>query len=156
MDPLEQKALSDIDEFGCHVIDVSDPDDVVSPFSYSVGIQRTAGAPEVVVIGLTGAIAHFLVNEYNRRVQEGERFAAHTCYSGFLEGFAVQFVPVSPMHLRDYFGWNRWLYEGDSFGVLQLVYPTTDGVWPWDEKASESFRRLQPLLALRADDGAAC
>ena len=146
MDEHEQQALADIDEFGCHVLHVLEEGDE-PPFSYSIGIQKTSGAPEVVVIGLKEPIAHFVVNEYNRRVRTGERFEPGTKYDGFLEGFPVQVVVVAQKHFREYFGWNRWLYRGDGFKVLQLIYPTTEGIWPWDETASDWFRQRQPDLS---------
>ena len=144
-DAGDEKALADIEQYGCHVIHVHEEGDL-PPFSYSVGIQQSSGAPEVVVIGLKEPISHYAVNEYNRRVRSGERFYPGQFYSGFLEGFDVQFVVVDRAHYEEYFGWNRWLYDGNEFDVLQMVYPSTDGVWPWGAAASSWFRTRQPLL----------
>jgi hypothetical protein len=116
------------------------------PFSYSVGIQRSAGRPEVAVIGLKQPIAHFIINEYNRRVQEGEMFTAGTRYAGFLAGFDVVIERVESPFYSDYFGWDLWLYGGPGFEVVQLVWPSTEGVWPWQVAASDWFRSWQPLL----------
>lgn len=145
MNAGEKKALADIEEYGCHVIHVLE-DDEGPPFSYSVGVQRASGAPEVMVIGLKQPIAHFVVNEYNSRVRAGERFTSGVRYDGFLEGFPVEFVLVGAEYFDEYLGWNKWLYGGVSFEVLQLIYPTTDGVWPWESDASEWFRERQPIL----------
>jgi len=146
MDAGEKKALADIEEYGCHVIHVLE-DEEGPPFSYSVGVQKTSGAPEVIVFGLRQHIAHFLVNEYNRRIRDGERFAAGARYEGFLEGFRVQFEVVTQDHFDDYMGWDKWLYGGRNFQVLQIIYPTTDGIWPWEPAASEQFRQRQPILS---------
>jgi len=35
--------------------------------------------------------------------------------------------------------------------VLQLVYPNTSGVWPWDEAADDWFRSWQPILSHPAE-----
>lgn len=145
----EQKALADIDQYGCHVIHVCAEGDL-PPFSYSVGIQRSSGRPEVVIIGLKQTIAHFAVNEYNSRGQAGETFTPGELYSGFLEGFDVTFERVEREFYREYFGWDLWLYGGADFEVLQLVWPTTEGVWPWQAGASEWFRDWQPLLTKSA------
>jgi hypothetical protein len=146
MDAGEQKALDDIEAYGCHVIHVLE-DEKGPPFSYSVGVQKTSGAPEVMVIGLKRPIAHLVVNEYNRRVRTGERFAPGGRYEGFLEGFQVQFEAVAPDHFHEYLGWDMWLYRGRNFEVLQLIYPTTDGVWPWEPDASDWLRQQQPTLS---------
>lgn len=145
MDQIEQRALDDIAAHGCHVLHVLEEGDL-PPFAYSIGIQQTSQAPEVIVVGLQRPVAHFVVNEYNSRVRAGESFRPGTPYAGFLEGFDVQFVPVERDHYRDYLGWARWLYRGDEFSALQLVHPTTSGVWPWDSEASDEFRTRQPLL----------
>jgi hypothetical protein len=145
MDAAEKKALADIEKYGCHVVHVLE-DDEGPPFAYSVGIQKSSGAPEVIVIGLRQPIAHFLVNEYNDRVRAGKRFAGGTRYEGFLEGFQLQFEVVKPDHFDDYLTWDKWLYGPKGFEVLQMIYPTTDGIWPWEQRASKGFRQRQPIL----------
>lgn len=146
MDAGEKKALDDIEKYGCHVIHVLE-DEEGPAFTYSVGIQKTSGAPEVIVIGLKQPIAHYLMNEYNARVQAGERFAPGNRYDGFLEGFQVQFGVVTTDHFDNYFGWDIWLYGGKQFEVLQLIYPNTSGVWPWEAEATSWFRTNQPILS---------
>ena len=49
MDAGEKKPLADIEQYGCHVIHVLEEEEG-PPFSYSVGVQKTSGAPEVMVI----------------------------------------------------------------------------------------------------------
>lgn len=145
MDAGEQKAIADVEQFGCHVIHVMEQDDL-PPFAYSVGIEKTSQAPELVVIGLKRPLAHFIINEYNRRVRGGDRFEAGQRVSGFLERFDCQLRSVDPSYYREYFGWNLWFYKGARFRVLQLVYPTVEGIWPWEAGANEWFRGRQPLL----------
>ena len=138
LEPGERKALADIEQYGCHVIHVM-AEGHLPPFSYSVGIHRSTGVPEVIVIGLAQPLAHFIVNEYNARVRAGERFAAGQRVSGFLEGFDCELRTVHPSRHRDYMGWDIWLYAGAYFDALQLVYPTISGVWPWDPEAESGF-----------------
>ena len=152
MDAGEEKALADIETYGCHVIHVLEDDDG-PPFTYSVGVQESSDVPEVIVIGLKQPIAHFVVNEYNNRVRAGERFAAGARYDGFLAGFRVQFEVVTPDHFDDYMGWARWFYGGNTFEAFQIIYPTTDGIWPWEPGASESFKERQPILCDRVRKG---
>ena len=149
MDSGEEKALADIAEYGCHVLQILAEGDL-PPFSYTVGIERASSAPELVVIGLKQPLAHFVVNEYNRRVRAGEQFSPGQFASGFVEGFDCQFREVHRSHYHEYFGWDIWLYGGNEFRVLQLVYPTTDGVWPWDTEASKWFVAWQPVLDIEA------
>lgn len=145
MDKDEEKTLKDIEEYGCHVITVLDEGDYPR-FTYSVGIQKTTEQPELVVTGLKKELAHWMVNEYCERVKNGEIFESDEMYSGFLEGFDVTFKSVNKEHYKDYFGWDLWLYKGDNFNVLQLVYPSTSGVWPWDKNAPEDYTWFIPKL----------
>lgn len=146
MDDADRKIFQDIEHFGCSVMHIAAEDDL-PPFAFSLGISRTSGAPEVIVIGLVPELAHDVVNEYNRRVKEGHLLVAGQRYGGFIGGFDVVAEKVDPSNYDEYLGYNLWLYQGPNFEVLQLVYPNTSGVWPWDEAAGDWFRACQPLLA---------
>jgi len=142
----DEKTRDDIEKYGCTVINVLEEGEL-PPFTYSVGIARKTGEPEVVVIGLKRELAHFIVNEYNRRVRGGERFESGRLYSGFLDAFDLLAEEVPLSEYDEYFGRGLKYYEGPNFRVLQLVYPSTSGVWPWSPEASQSFRNRQPVLA---------
>lgn len=146
MDAAERKALDDIDQYGCHILHVME-EEGSPPFSYTIGIQRVSGAPELMVIGLKQPIAHFVLNEYNRRVREGESFCDGQYASGFLEGFDCVFREVDRANYGEYLGWGLWLYGGEEFDTLQFVYPNTSGVWPWQSEADDWFKSWQPILA---------
>lgn len=145
MDNTDRKILADIDRFGCSVLHIAAEDDL-PPFAYSVGITKSSSAPEVVVIGLKQPLAHFVVNEYNRRVRAGISIAAGTRHEGFIEGFEVAAEKVDPSFYEEYFGYNLWINKGPLFEVIQLIYPNTSGVWPWQDEADEWFKAWQPIL----------
>ncbi len=145
MDQYEEKALEDIEEYGCHILHVMEEDEYPS-FTYSIGIEKISGQPEIMVTGLKQEIAHWIVNEYNIRVKAGEVFKVGEYYSDFLEGFEVTFKEVEQEHYSEYFGWAKWLYKSENFKVLQLIYPNTSGVWPWDPEAPEDFKWFLPKL----------
>lgn len=147
MHDYERKILDHIEQFGCSVTSVFDPDDHNPPFSYSIGIARQTNAPELIIVGLESKLAHRLINQYNHRVTAGERFMPEVLYLGFLDGFAVQFGPVARVHREDYLRSACWLHDGPDFDALQLIWPSTSGVWPWDPSASDWLRENQPLLA---------
>lgn len=145
MDQHEEKALKDIEDYGCHILHVMQEDDYPA-FTYSIGIERSSGQPEIIITGLKQEIAHWIANEYNNRVKAGEAFKPDQYYSDFLEGFEVTFKEVEKKHYSEYFGWGNWLYNGNDFKVLQLIYPNTSGVWPWDSEAPEEFKWFLPRL----------
>ena len=147
MDEYVRNILQHIEDHGCSVTSVFDKDEKEPPFSYSIGIAKSSGAPEIIVIGLSSKLSHWMVNEYTRRCQAGERFEPGVLYLGFLEGFTVQFGPVAREHRAEYMRSACWLHSGPDFEAVQLIWPTTSGVWPWESGASEWFRSNQPLLS---------
>lgn len=154
----EQRAENDlrvaenIRKYGCHVISVFDPEEKLPNFSYSIGIQETTGAPEALVIGLSVKLGHAVINEYLRQLRSGIAFARGVPCTGFLDGFPVYVEPARKKNLSEYtLGCERY-YGRKPFRVVQIIYPTTSGIWPWEKEASEWFRNLQPMLGrLRAD-----
>jgi len=148
----EKEALDNIEKYGCHVVCVMGNEDEPS-FAYSVGIYKTSGAPELIVIGLKPQLAGSNVNQYHRRVKDGEVFTPGKLYSGFLKKFEVMFEPVDkscPAYANvGYFALDRRLYGEDDFEALQMVFPDTSGVWPWEAAATDWFKACQPLLSGR-------
>ena len=145
LDERDKKALDDIENYGCHVLKVAEGEGEPA-FTYSIGINKRQNKPDIVILGLKTELAHSIVNNYKDRLLEGESFVPGKFYSDFLEGFDVCFVKVAKSHYKEYFGWGLWLHEGDDFDVLQMVWPTTDGVWPWDDGKSEYYQWVQPIL----------
>lgn len=146
MDESDKKALDDIEQFGCHVLNVLEGDGEPS-FSYSIGINKQQNKPDVVVMGLKSELAHSLVNNYKDRLLSGEEFIPGKYYQGFLEGFDVCFVEVDKSHYDELFGWGLWLHKGYEFDMLQLVWPTTKGIWPWSNDKSDYYDWAQPILS---------
>jgi hypothetical protein len=142
----DQRVADNVREYGCHVISVFDPEQEQPSFSYSVGIQETSGVAEAIVVGLEPRLGGSLINEYNRQVRSGVRFHRGTLYAGFLEGFSVYIEPARPQRLSEYtLGCDRY-YKGRSYAVVQIVWPSTTGVWPWQRSASDWFKAHQPML----------
>jgi hypothetical protein len=144
-DEQNAKALNDVDTYGCHVLKVGG-DETGPQFAYSIGIEATSRQPDLIVVGLDLDLGHWIINEYNRRVREGETFGPNVSYEGFLDGFPVLFSPMLKKHYAEHLGWGLWFYRGDNFRVLQLVYPDTSGRWPWSKGATAGYRRQMPLL----------
>lgn len=142
---LEQKALGDIKKYGCHIFHVMEEGEL-PPFSYSIGIATTYQKPDLCVIGLKVPIAEFVINEYALLLKGEKKFEPGKLYSGFLEGFDICFENISKENYEDYFGWGIWYYKGLQFKMLQLIYPTTLGIYPWSKEAPQDFLECQPIL----------
>jgi hypothetical protein len=142
----DKRVADDVHKFGCHVISVFDPEEKHPSFSYSIGIFETSGVPEAIVVGLKPSLGGFIVNEYNRRVRAGTRFQRGQLYDGFLGGFSVYIEPAKPEALTEYTrGCDRY-YKGAPYPTVQIVWPSTSGIWPWQAAASEWLKSNQPML----------
>ena len=146
-DAAERKALADIEEYGLHIIHVREEDEM-APFSYSIGIGKSLGMPELIVIGLRPEVAHAAINECYRQMKAGIAIAPGVRVEDLLGGgFECVIGEVARERMRDYMGWAFWLYDGPGFRAWQIVYPSTAGVFPWEPEAPAGFKAWQPLLA---------
>ena len=141
----EEKCLADIEQYGLHVMKVGG-DNEWPEFAYSVGLYHTFQVPEIIILGLGTELAHWILNEIADRARRGERLQIGDTLEGPLEGFPVRLRGVREEQIEPHFGWARWFYDGRQFPALQLVWPTTSGVWPWEHGATEELRHQQPLL----------
>lgn len=146
MNEAEKKIVGNIEKHGCHVTSVFDNGGGSPSFTYSTGIQKTLNAPEVIIVGLPNQLAASVVNNYMRRIREGETFEKGNFYPDFLSGFDVTFGEVSVESKKEFLLSSCWYYN-DKFEALQLIFPTTSGIWPWEAEASDAFHEIQPCLA---------
>lgn len=144
-DEHEQKAIDDINTHGLHVVAVAE-DDEGPGFAYSIGLFENYAHPEIIIVGLKTDLAHLLLNNMAFDIKEGKTMTAGEFHEGVLDDFLCYFGEVPQKHFRDYVGWARWFYEGDNFPLLQCVYPTVTGIYPWEKSFPEDTRWLCPLL----------
>ena len=138
-DELEQKALDDIRKHGLHVIGVAE-DDKGPGFVYSIGLFENYAHPEVIIIGLRQSLAHLLLNNMAHVIKNRRTFVGGEFHDDVLDDFLCYFGEVPRSKYRDYVGWARCFYEGDDFPLLQCVYPTVSGKFPWEPDFPEDAR----------------
>ena len=143
-DKHEQKTIDDIRDYGVHIMHVHD-DDQQPGFTYSVGLFETYAHPEVIIFGLKIDLSSVLIKNMAYDIKEGKTFTGGEFHADVLDDFLCYFDLVDRSHYREYVGWNRWFYEGDNFPLLQCVYPTVQGIFPWKE-FSEDTRWFCPML----------
>ena len=156
-DEHEEKTLSHIKEHGLSVIHVFHDKEDLPDFTYSAGLWHSYGHPEVLIIGLKRDLSGWIVNEIALRIRDfEEKFEADKSYDGFLEGFECKFLDVPKNHYREYISWDLWLYGGDEFPLLQCVWPSTSGVFPWDKEANDWLCNQQPVLKSIDNENGGC
>lgn len=148
----DERVASDIRNFGCHVVCVLPGGESEPPFAYSIGIQETAAAAEAIVVGVRPELGHYMISHYYRQVRAGVAYKRGVRYTGFLDGFSIYVEPVNAARVQELMlGCHRY-YDGEPFSTVQLVYPSTAGVWPWQASASPQFRATQTMLGRKRPD----
>ncbi|HEY5747784.1 MAG TPA: DUF4262 domain-containing protein [Chryseolinea sp.] len=141
----DQKVLDDIDAFGWHVVKVR-PDEEGPGFVYSIGLYKTFGHPEIIIIGLELDLAHALINDIGEDIRQDKLYRSGEFYNNLLDGFDCLMLAVPKESYEAYVGYARWYYKGNDFLLMQCIYPTVQGVFPWAKEWPEDMIAVQPVL----------
>lgn len=145
----DRKMLANIVRVGWAVLGI--PGDEEGPgYGFSIGLYRTFGHPEIILIGLPWETTHRCINSVGAAIEAGMRYEAGKQYDDVAEGFLSAFELVDPSYYKAYIGTAGWFYQGWNFPVLQLVWPDRDGVFPWEPNAKPGHQTRQPLLSVRS------
>lgn len=81
-----------------------------------------------------------------RDIKNGTTFTEGEYHEGVLDKFVCYFGEVPKKRFQNHVGWAIWFYEGKSFPLLQRVYSTVAGKFPWDKDFPEEVRFHCKLL----------
>lgn len=147
LDPLEQRCIDHIRDYGCHIVHVL-PDEQDDGFSYSVGLYARFGHPEIVVFGQKETWRAAIINAISDGVQAGKRYASDRDYDDLIANYVARFRDVPLCAYPEFFGWAIWYYNRFldlvTFPVLQCVWPDMQSRWPWNEGYEAGYS--QPVL----------
>lgn len=141
----DNKFLNDIEEYGWNVTKVLE-DESGPGFGYSTGLFKTFNHPEIIIIGLKLDLIHSIINGKGEDVKNRKTFLYGNFYSGLIEGFDCYFTSVEKKYYNEYVGYAKWYYKGDDFPLIQCVYPTIKGIYPWQSEWPKEIESLQPVL----------
>jgi hypothetical protein len=146
-DPSEQKVIADIRQYGWHCVHImAEGDD--GPYAFTIGLFQNYQHPELIIFGLPAKVAHQILHIAIQAIQSGEPINLAAKTDALIDGYYCHFVEAPRSKYRDYVGFGRWYYEGDKFPLYQIVWPNRQGQFPWQPEASDSFKRLQPILGI--------
>jgi hypothetical protein len=142
---LERRISTDIELYGWHVIKIQE--DAYGPsISYSIGLHHSFEHPEVLLIGFETEAAHFVINRIGDAIREGAVFHSGHFYSNLLENVDCYFTSVYSRFYKEYTGYAEQFYGGSNYTVMQCVYPTLSGIYPWQAEWPEQLKDTQPIL----------
>ncbi|WP_216206123.1 DUF4262 domain-containing protein [Amycolatopsis aidingensis] len=144
---LREWIVSQGEQRGNAVISVS-RDENGAGYAFTACAWALHEVPEAVVVGLPEEIAPVLLDAYVDRAAAGERFEFGKVYDDFFEGVPLTFEQVAKGHYPEFFGSAFLVYPDGDFPAVQIIVPTPEGVWPWEEHAPEGFAAWQPVLTV--------
>jgi hypothetical protein len=144
-DDHDRHILASIERDGWAVLGIQEEDEYPA-YAFTVGMHHTFGGSELVMFGHQPATATGILNHAGGLMRAGQEFAIGAPVEGLLEGYSAVLAPVDARLFREYFGYARWVYRGNNFPVLQLVWPDREGRFPWDAGYPDPLFWRQRLL----------
>ncbi len=145
LDPNETSFLANIRSHGW--LDTSVAGDEEGPgFSYTSGFWVNVGRPELIIFSFKREIVHDVFWDLFRDAQAGQGIKQGVKTDQVFGNLPAYVFPVAKRYYRDFLGWNRWLYAGDNFPCVQIVWPDRDGIFPWQSGFDPTFVHDQPDL----------
>jgi hypothetical protein len=144
-DARDRKILADIKRVGWAVMGINAEENFPT-YSFSIGIYRTLGQPEIIMMGLNPVAAARFINMIGDRMKKGERVEPGRKYDDLAEGFLSTFVAVDRRYYKSFLGYAGWYNCDWNFPVLQCVWPDKKGIFPWEEGFESRFFFNQRIL----------
>ncbi len=143
--------MRNVEKFGWHCTSVypREGDEDSPRFSYTVGLFETYGASELIIFGLSGDTAHSILSIYANRLSKGEPIPLDLPSDDLINHYRCVFVPVPRSRYNDFVYSALWFYAEVEFPLHQVVWPDSQGNFPWHSAATQDFRETQPVLLER-------
>ena len=145
----ERKLLQNIATHGwqCTTVYAEEGDDETPPFSYTIGMFHSYGAPEFIIVGLLQDTAHSIFDTIAKAAAAAVPIPLDVPCADLIDDYECVFVKVPKAAYQEYVLSILWFQDGEDFPLYQIVWPSKSGYYPWHPQAPEGFKQLQPLLA---------
>ena len=122
-----------------------------SPFSpgyaYTHGAMATVGHSEIIVFGLSRDNATSILKDLLWRiVVKNEPLKVNHVYQDILAGHRAVFHELDIAKSQKYFSDHN--KDDRPRKVMQLIWPDTNDLFPWETGFEETLRKLQPILGV--------
>ena len=152
MTDFDNWIVKTVEQVGWAVLSVGprkDSDDPREWFSYTVGLTKTFGWPEMICFGLETETRKHMINDAVDECQsKGARPAPGLRLSKVLNGFDVLLVDGNYIP-ESYFGLAEWFarhWGATPVARLQLLWPDASGRFPNDDDCDEDIVTEQTPL----------
>jgi len=106
---------------------------------------ETYSHPEILIIGLGQQLCQVLINNMADDIKNGIHYHPFHFYSNILDDFDCYITSVNKSDYGNYVFQAEQYYGNSEFPVLQCVYPTINGIFPWEDSWID--KNSQPILS---------
>lgn len=155
LDHVDQKVIDDVERYGWSSMSVApalDSDDPMEWWTYTIGLSRSYGWPEMVIFGLDNKTCHALISDAIAECKARElKPKPGIKLLDVIKGFPARLIDGSsiPDH---YLGQAVWYYRhigsDEELKKVQLLWPDKAGIFPDDSACDPEFRNLQTPLEM--------
>jgi len=152
-EPMEhsEKIQWMLETSGWFVEPVRAADHVTQPFptySYTVGLEALVGHPEIAIFGLSAVASRGLLEMTVEQLKAGVQLPVDQPFVGLLDNqLRSMLVSVDLEVHGSRFPTPPAVYGDQPWRMTQLVWPHSNGAFPWEETWPHEMRLLQPVLA---------
>ncbi len=142
---INDKALDDIRRVGWHILGI-EGDETTPSVVHTVGLQKTFGHPEMVMVGLKVDTMMQIVSDLGQRVADGVTISAESELNDVLEGYPVRFEEALPVAHERFLPGAHEFYGESGFKALQCLWPDKAGRFPGDRDVAATCSSVEPRL----------
>jgi hypothetical protein len=102
--------------------------------------------------GLDMRTMHTLLNDLAQHAIGGRPVADGQERDDVIKDYPIALKAIDYRWYEAFFGTAIRFYRRPPFPVLQVVWPSKQGRFPWDAETAEPYRDLQPQLWLNPPD----
>lgn len=157
MDILDKKEInltiqSNIDEFGCEIIEV-EGNGYFPSYVYTIGLYQEFNHPEIVCFGLSCETMIDMLNQLKDTIEEANIcYEVDKMYYNILpKEYPITFLKVNHLYYSEYFDVAVDFYEKSGYSFYQLIWPDNSKLFPWQKHFDLNIKYNQPLLDRNLD-----
>lgn len=109
------------------------------PYTYTIGLFKTFGHPEIVISGIHRDAAHTILNNLACSIRDKRAsFQTDTTYFEIFQSYPAQFRDINPSVTESNFGLGCRFYNQAVIPIIQCVWPDLSKRFPWDDGYSSN------------------
>lgn len=116
-------------------------------YTYTIGVPAAVGYPEIAVFGLTPVASSGILDLVVDACRGGTEIPLGIELVGLLDNdLRCLFAPIDLEQWATSFATAMAWYRGESFEIVQMLYPDRNGFMPYEAGFDQRLRFAQPVI----------